>query len=111
LLTIGRQSDHVDNLSKQDPESLEMAGHTVPTRGWRRYLTGWEAGIWLLSMWVFGAVITAGLLSFNLAVVRNGDPLLPYFMAGVGYTGLLMVTLLFVWRFISSLTARSASPA
>jgi nitric oxide reductase subunit B len=74
--------------------------------GWSRYLTGYETGIWLLAMWIFGAIITLGLLSFNLARVQAGDATLPYLMAGVGYPGLLLVTLLFVWRFTSSLEAR-----
>ncbi|HZW98955.1 MAG TPA: hypothetical protein VFF10_02770, partial [Trueperaceae bacterium] len=62
--------------------------------------------IWLLSMWVFGFVITGGLLSFNLARVQSGDPTLPYVAAAVGYPGLLLATLLFVWRFLASLEAR-----
>jgi nitric oxide reductase subunit B len=40
-----------------------------------------------------------------------GDPTLPYVLAGVGYPGLLLVTLLFVWRFIASLEARASAPA
>ncbi|MEO6867605.1 MAG: nitric-oxide reductase, partial [Gaiellales bacterium] len=76
--------------------------------GWSRPLTGFEAGIWLMLMWVFGTLITLGLLSFNLARVRvEGDPTLPYLLAGVGYPGLLLVTLLFVWRFLASLEARA----
>lgn len=81
----------------------------LPTR-WSRLLTGWEAGLWLLAMWVFGAIITLGLLSFNLDTVRQGNATFPYLMAGVGYPGLLSVTLLFVWRFLSSLAARSRVP-
>ena len=77
--------------------------------GWRKPLTGFEAGIWLLWMWVFGTVITLGLLSFNLPRVRvDGDPTLPYLLAGVGYPGLLLVTMLFVWRFLASMEARMA---
>lgn len=79
--------------------------------GWSRYLTGYETGIWLLAMWIFGAVITLGLLSFNLERVQAGDATLPYLMAGVGYPGLLLVTLLFVWRFLSSIEARGPAPA
>ncbi len=74
--------------------------------GWSRHLTGWETGIWLLGMWVFGALITLGLLSFNLATVQEGSALIPYVMGGVGYPGLLLVTLFFVRRFLSSLEAR-----
>lgn len=78
-----------------------------PQQGWAKPLSGFEAGIWLLGMWLFGAIITAGLLSFNLPQVRElGDPTLPYLCAWVGYPGLLLITLLFVWRFIASLEAR-----
>ncbi len=64
-------------------------------------------------MWVFGTIITLGLLSFNLPSVRvEGNPTLPYLLAGVGYPGLLLVTLGFVWRFLASMEARgSASDA
>ncbi len=84
-----------------------LASATHPGRGWSRYLTGYETGVWLLAMWIFGAIITLGLLSFNLAQVQEGDATIPYLMGGVGYPGLLLTTLLFVWRFISSLEARS----
>ena len=61
-------------------------------------------------MWIFGAVITLGLLSFNLTRVRVlGDPTLPYLLAGVGYPGLFLTTLGFVWRFLASLEARAAA--
>ncbi|HEU4585329.1 MAG TPA: cbb3-type cytochrome c oxidase subunit I [Gemmatimonadaceae bacterium] len=83
----------------------------APATGWARPLTGFEAGIWLLGMWIFGTIITLGLLSFNLNMVRMGDPHLPYVMAGVGYPGLLLVTLLFVSRFLTSLEARGPAPA
>ena len=66
-------------------------------------------GIWLLAMWIFGALITLGLLSFNLPTVRAGTSYLPHVLAGIGYPGLLAVTLLFVWRFLASLEARSGA--
>jgi len=91
----------------REPEAQSAAAaYARPTSGWSRPLTGFEAGIWLLSMWVFGFVITGGLLSFNLARVQSGDPTLPYVAAAVGYPGLLLATLLFVWRFLASLEAR-----
>ncbi len=83
----------------------------TPRTGWASPLSGFEAGIWLLSMWLFGAVITFGLLSFNLPQVQNGNPTLPYLAAGVGYPGLLLVTVLFVWRFLASLGAREHATA
>jgi len=89
----------------------EVAPVRAPATGWARPLTGFEAGIWLMGMWIFGTIITLGLLSFNLNMVRMGDPHLPYMLAGVGYPGLLLVTLLFVSRFLSSLEARGPAPA
>jgi nitric oxide reductase subunit B len=77
--------------------------------GWGGTLSGFEAGIWLMGMWLFGGIITLGLLAFNLPRVRvEGDPTLPYLLAWVGYGGLLAVTLLFVWRFLASLEGRVA---
>ncbi len=97
LWTLGRRTRAAD----------PVAG-TTPVRGWARPLTGFEAGIWLLGMWVAGAIITFGLYSFNLSIVRvEGNPLLPYVLAGVGYPGLFLITLLFVWRFLASMQARS----
>src|SRR3546814_15648370 len=76
--------------------SSDVCSSDLATR-WGRPLSGFEAGIWLMMMWIFGAIITLGLLSFNLPRVRvAGDPTLPYLLAGVGYPGLLLVTLLFV---------------
>lgn len=101
LLTLGyrrRSSPHV--------QAVLAVGSGRPGR-WSRWLTGWETGLWLLAMWVFGAIITIGLLSFNLETVRQGSAVLPYTMGAVGYSGLLLVTLFFVWRFLSSLEARS----
>ena len=103
LFTLGR---------RLRPQTADVEVDARPATGWRRPLTGFEAGIWLLLMWLFGTIITLGLLSFNLPRVRvEGDPTLPYVLAGVGYPGLLLVTLLFVWRFIASLEARAAAPA
>lgn len=97
LLTVG--------MRKGSPRVIEMQA-PAPT-GWGRRLTGWEAGIWVLFMWVFGAIITIGLLSFNLSTVQAGNAFFPYLMGGFGYSGLLLVTLFFVWRFLHSLDARS----
>jgi nitric oxide reductase subunit B len=63
-------------------------------------------------MWVFGFLITFNLLSFNLDVVRvQGNPTLPYLLAGIGYPGLFLTTLLFVWRFLASMEARVTAAA
>ncbi len=77
--------------------------------GWGRPMAGFEVGVWLTGMWLFGGIITLGLLSFNLPSVRvDGNPGLPYLLAWVGYTGLLLVAVLFVWRFLASLEGRVA---
>jgi len=103
LLTLGRR------LSVPAGMNVHGGSATVhPATRWGRPLSGFEAGIWLMLMWIFGAIITLGLLSFNLPRVRvDGDPTLPYLLAGVGYPGLLLVTLLFVWRFLASLETRA----
>jgi len=110
LLTLGHRpviTPQADNLASVETHRYAA---TAEMPRWKQLLTGWEAGVWLLGMWFFGALITLGLLSFNLSGVRAGSPLLPYAMSGIGYSGLLLVTLLFVWRFLSSLNARSTTP-
>jgi len=102
LLTLGHRRSAVFDV----PEAMATAAAHAPVR-WGRRLSGWETGLWLLAMWVFGGIITLGLLSFNLDTVRQGSPVFPYMMAGIGYPGLLLVTLLFIWRFLSSLETRS----
>lgn len=102
LITLGQRV--------QVPTQFTAGAADRRDTGWHRPLTGFEAGIWLLGMWVFGTLITLGLLSFNLPRVRvEGDPTLPYLLAGVGYPGLLLVTMLFVWRFLASMEARMAT--
>ncbi len=105
LITLGQRTRVAAGVGA-DPYVVATA---KPATGWARPLTGFEAGLWLTAMWVFGAIITLGLLSFNLPRVRvDGDPTLPYLLAGVGYPGLLLVTLLFVWRFLASMESRAA---
>ena len=100
LATLGRR---VRVASPEAPQARAASG-------WGRPLAGFEAGVWLAFMWVFGTVVTLGLLSFNLPRVRvGGDPTLPYLLAGIGYPGLFLVTLLFVWRFLASMEARAAA--
>jgi nitric oxide reductase subunit B len=101
LFTLGRR------VRAEAPERVLVQPR--PATGWHRPLSGFEAGIWLLAMWLFGTLITLSLLSFNLPRVRvDGDPTLPYLLAGVGYPGMLLATLLFVWRFLASLAVRTA---
>ncbi len=104
LLTLGHRS-----AAAAPDLAVSGRGHP-PVTGWGSYLTGFEAGMWLLALWVFGAVITLGLLSFNLPAVQAGNATLPYLLASVGYPGLLLVTLLFVWRFTASLGTRVYEP-
>ena len=102
LITMGHRAPSV---AVQRTDSGDATYRAVGY--WNRRLSGWEAGIWLLGLWVFGAIITLGLLSFNLARVQAGDPTLPYVLAGIGYPGLLLLTLFLVWRFLASLEARN----
>ncbi len=102
LLTLGLRARSAPAAAQTRP---------APAGRWSGTLHGFEAGLWLMGMWIFGAVITFGLLSFNLPTVQAGDPTLPYLLAGLGYPGLLLITLLFVWRFLRSLAAREQAPA
>lgn len=108
LLTMGYRTS--SSMTSESAPALRI-GQSVPETGWRSMLSRFEAGMWLMGMWIFGAIITLGLLSFNLHSVQAGDPTLPYLLAGIGYPGLLLITLLFVWRFLSSLNARCAQPS
>ena len=102
LITLGRRAGD-ENFTAADV----VAEPAAPATGWSRPLTGVEAGIWMLFMWIFGLLVTFGLLSFNLDRVRvAGDPMLPYLLSGIGNLGLLLVTFGFVWRFTASLTSR-----
>jgi nitric oxide reductase subunit B len=112
LLTLGARAAARAAATQPGPQSAAAhSGLPVPrpATGWARPLGGFEAGTWLLAMWIFGAIITLGLLSFNLPTVRSGDSYLPHILAGIGYPGLLAVTLLFVWRFLASLEARTGA--
>src|SRR5690625_7240909 len=95
----------------ETPEAARLRQESLPppppATGWRREVKGFEAGIWLLFMCVFGMITTFSLLSFNLPTVRvDGNPALPYLLAGVGCLGRFGVTLLLGVRFASSLPAR-----
>lgn len=63
-------------------------------------MTLFEVTAWIGGLCFLGLVITAGLLAFNLDVVRRGDPTLPFALAWVGYPGLLILTGLFAVRFL-----------
>ncbi len=107
LITMGRRA-----AAAAHHLARHAAGGLAPQRGrWASPLSGFEAATWLVVMWVFGAIITMGLLSYNLASVRMGNPDVPYVAAWIGYPGLLVVTLLFVSRFLTSLEARQEMAA
>lgn len=109
LLTVGAGVLTFDLLTLGQRPGVPETTVSPAGSAWARPLSGFEAGVWLTSMWLFGFLITLGLLSFNLAQVRvKGNPTIPYLMAGIGYPGLLLTTLLFVWRFLASLEARTA---
>ncbi|TAM40363.1 MAG: nitric-oxide reductase [Burkholderiaceae bacterium] len=110
LFTLGRRVTSIADDPVEAAHTNVDAPHAAT--GWHRPLTGFEAGIWLMGMWVFGFMITLSLLSFNLPRVRaGGDPTLPYLLASVGYVGMFAVTIGFVWRFLVSLEARASAPA
>lgn len=101
LLTLGARDKAV--ATEED-----MAEHVLAPVGSARPLSGWETGVWILWMWIFGMIITFDLLSFNLASVQEGNATIPYLMGFVGYSGLLLVTLFFVRRFLRAMQARGA---
>lgn len=103
LFTLGHRVRRPDHVPAQAGNAYKR-----PMKGWASPLTAFETGIWLLMMWVFGFIITLGLFSFNLERVQLGDPTVPYVAAAIGYPGLFLATTLFVWRFIASITVRSA---
>lgn len=99
-------------IGKRNGTPFVPAAKTGPRemKGWSRPLSGFETGIWVAFTWIFGFIITIGLLTYGLPSVReHGDPTLPYVFAWVGYPGLFLVTLLFVWRFLAAAEARTAS--
>jgi len=69
---MGHRAGVKDTATAPADVMANVPAPVAPT-GWRRLLTGWDAGLWLLGMWVFGAIITLGLLSFNLSSVRDGS--------------------------------------
>jgi nitric oxide reductase subunit B len=75
----------------------------------RGAMTRFEMGAWIGLTWFFGAIVTLGLLSFNLHTVRMGDPTIPYTLASIGYPGLLGTTLAFAVRFLRAFEAQQAS--
>lgn len=112
LVTLGRRgSIFLDHDAAIDRDELRDRLASRPSYSARR-LRLFSIGGWLGAMWLFGGIITLGLLSFNFDAVRAGDPTLPYVLAGIGYGGLWAVTIAFVARFHLSISARRhATPA
>ncbi|MCB1568156.1 MAG: cbb3-type cytochrome c oxidase subunit I [Xanthomonadales bacterium] len=102
LATIGKRSG--------TPVLPEPKAGPRPMTGWARPMSGFETGVWVTVMWIFGFLITFGLLAYGLPQVReHGDPSLPYAMAFIGYPGLFLVSCLFVWRFLAAAEARTSA--
>lgn len=112
LLGAGVTAFDLLTMGHRTPASAASGRAARQPAGWARPLSGFEVGTWLTGMWLFGAIVTLGLLSFNLTSVRvDGNPGLPYLLSWVGYAGLLLTTVLFVWRFLASLEGRMAGAA
>ncbi len=74
--------------------------------GWRKAMTRFEFLKWLLLIWGMGFIITGGLFTFGLTTVRLGDPIIPYILSAIGYSGLLLLTLVFAVRFLNAFEER-----
>lgn len=94
-------------ISEQESEVL--SAEYIPQkriRWWSKNMSSNEFGTWLAGIWFFGLVVTAGVFSFNLNSVRVGDPTIPYLVMGIGYVGLMLITLAFASRFLAAFEKR-----
>lgn len=73
---------------------------------WNSAMSPYEFGMWIAGIWFFGLIVTGGVFSFNLETVRIGDPTIPYIIFGAGYTGLMLITLIFAMRFLVAFEQR-----
>lgn len=73
---------------------------------WKKGMTRFEFGAWMLVLWFFGLIITAGLFTFGLNSVRLGDPTIPNILAFSGYGGLFLTTFLLAVRFLKAFESR-----
>ena len=73
---------------------------------WGSSMSQFEFGVWLAGIWLFGLIVTAGVFSFNLHSVRLGDPTISYILMGIGYPGLLFITIIFASRFLCAFEKR-----
>ncbi|HYW34152.1 MAG TPA: cbb3-type cytochrome c oxidase subunit I, partial [Balneolaceae bacterium] len=73
---------------------------------WDKSMSAFEFGTWIAGVWFFGLIVTAGLFSFNLHSVRLGNPTIPYVSAIFGYSGIIIVTSIFAYRFLKAFEQR-----
>lgn len=73
---------------------------------WQKAMTKFEFGMWILLLWIMGLVITGGLFTFGMQGVREGDPIIPYILSAIGYSGLFILTIVFAIRFIKAFESR-----
>lgn len=102
LLTL--KNREIPEYNQQIIDSSLVAPQDI--NWWKRSMSPYEFGYWLGGIWLFGLIVTAGVFSFNLTSVRLGDPGIPYLIFGVGYTGLLLITLIFAYRFLMAFEQR-----
>ncbi len=114
MFTIGAIIVVYDLLTLQNrkltDEQIEGMNYklTVPDKinSWGRGMSRFEFLKWLIGLWVFGFIITAGLFTFGMKSVRLGDPVIPYILAFIGYGGLFLTTIIFAMRFLKSFEVR-----
>jgi len=93
----------------REPEKAVVHPAREHSAWWRKPLSTFEMGAWLVALWFIGFLLTGGLLSNNLPSVRLGDPTLPYMLAGIGYPALVIVTTLFAVRFLRACEAQPST--
>lgn len=94
-------------ISEEQQRSLDFSlVSPKQLKTWNRSMSPVEFATWLVGIWLTGLIITAGLFSFNMHSVREGDPTIPYTLAGIGYSSLIVVTTLFAVRFLRAFSQR-----
>lgn len=68
-----------------------------------------ERAGWLCVLIFFGLLITGGLFSYNLPSVAIGDPTLPYLLARIGYSALVIGTGAFTLRMLREFEVQQAT--
>src|SRR5690625_5125466 len=95
-------------ISDEEQKTLDLKLVFLTQIGrWKKAMSPVEFGLWFAGLWFFGLVVTAGVFSFNLHSVRLGDHTIPYvLMLGIGYPGLVIMTILFAIRFLKAFEQR-----